>query len=107
MTPQPRREQLEAMLRDSPNDEFLRYGLAMEYVSAGEHETAVTHFRDLIALNPQKPYVPAFIMAAQSLVKIGRAGEAMAMLRHGIDAAGKQNEQHALGEMQGMLESLE
>ncbi len=26
-----RREQIEAMLRDEPNDLFLRYGLAMEY----------------------------------------------------------------------------
>jgi predicted Zn-dependent protease len=107
MTPQQRRDRLEAMLRDDPNDDFLRYGLAMEFVSVGELETAVQHLRDLIANKPDRPYVPAFLMAAQSLVKLGRATEAMSTLRQGIDAAGKQNELHAQGEMQGLLESLE
>lgn len=107
MTPEQRREQIEAMLREDPHDDFLRYGLAMEYASAGDLETAVRHLQELIALKPEKPYVPAFLMAAQSLVKLGRAGEAMATLRQGIEAAGKQNELHAQGEMQSLLESLE
>lgn len=107
MTPQQRREHLEAMLRDDPHDDFLRYGLAMEFVSAGELEIAVNQLQALIAAKPERPYVPAFLMAAQALAKLGRAREAMTILRHGIDAAGRQNELHAQGEMQGLLESLE
>lgn len=102
-----RRQQIEAMLAEDPSDEFLRYGLAMEYVGEGEHVTAVRLLRELIALNPTKPYVPAYLMAAQSLQKLGQASEAIPLLREGVAAAEKQGNQHAAGEMQGLLDMLE
>lgn len=102
-----RREQLEAMLADNPNDEFLRYGLAMEFASAGDHAAAVQQLRDLIALNPTRPYVPAYHMAGQSLVKLGMFADAIALLREGIDKARQQGNDHAASEMQGLVETLE
>ena len=36
-----RREQLEAMLANDPNDTFLRYALAMELENATEFETSI------------------------------------------------------------------
>jgi len=96
--------QIEAMLADSPDDAFLRYGLAMEYVGQGEDAIAVEQFRALIAL---EPYVPAFLQVGQVLAKLGKAGEAMAILRQGMTAAQKAGDMHAHGEMQGLLESLE
>ena len=107
MNPSARRQQLEQMLQDDPDDEFLRYGLAMEYLSEGAAETAVQKLRELIALNPAKPYVPAFLMAAQTLLKLGRAGEAIPLLRDGVAAAQAQGNQHAAGEMQGLLDTVE
>ena len=38
------------MLEEEPNDPFLRYGLAMEYVSEGDNESAVRCLR----LRPRK-----------------------------------------------------
>lgn len=102
-----RREQLEAMLRDDPADDFLRYALAMEYVGAADHETAVRLFREQIALKPERPYVPAYLMAAQSLLKLGRTTEAADLLRQGVEQARAQNNLHAMGEMQGLLDGLE
>jgi len=102
-----RREQLEAMLAEEPNDEFLRYALAMEFVSAGDLDSAVRHLRDLIALNPAKPYVPAYQIAGQSLLKLGRTNEAISLLRSGVAEANKQGNLHAAGEMQGLLDSVE
>jgi predicted Zn-dependent protease len=102
-----RRQQIEEMLKNDPNDEFLRYGLAMEHLNAGEAETAIRQLRDLIALNPAKPYVPAFQIAAQVLLKLGRAGEAIPLLRDGVAAAQKQGNDHAAGEMQVLLDSVE
>ena len=101
-----RRQQLEAMLADDPDDEFLRYALAMEFVSEGNPEAAVRHLRDLIALNPAKPYVPAYLMAGQALLKIGRTTDAIALLREGVTAAEQQGNLHAAGEMQGLLDSV-
>lgn len=107
MNPQQRRQMLEEMLAESPGDNELRYALAMEELSGGDLEAAIRRFRELTAGEPAKSHVPAFLMAAQTLQKVGRAGEAAAILRQGIEAARVQNNLHALGEMQGMLDLLE
>jgi predicted Zn-dependent protease len=107
MSDKTRRKKLEAMLASDGNDPFLRYALAMEYVSAGDHATAVQQFSVLTAPGVAKPYVPAFLMGAQSLVKLGKSGDAVPLLREGIKAAKKQGDSHAAGEMEALLESLE
>lgn len=99
-----RRRMLQELLAESPDDPELHYALAMEEVSAGDHEAAVARFRTLIASHN---HVPAYLMAAQSLLKLGRTPEAATILRDGIDAARRQNNLHALGEMQGLLATLE
>ena len=102
-----RRRTLEEMLAETPDDAELHYALAMEDVSTGDHEAGIRRFRDLIARHPARPHVPAFLMAAQALQKLGRASEAIAILRDGVSAAQQQNNLHAMGEMQGMLDALE
>src|SRR5262245_51635024 len=105
MSAETRRRMLEEMLAESPDDTELRYALAMEDVSAGDHTVAAQRFRDLAAL--PKPHVPAFLMGAQSLLKLGKTGDAIALLRQGVAAAQAQGNQHARDEMQGMIDSLE
>ena len=99
-----RRERLEAMLAAEPHDQFLRYSLAMELDKEGRHEESLARFRQLAADNP--PYVAAFFMAGQQLARLGRADEARAILRDGIEAARTQNDGHAAGEMSEFLASL-
>lgn len=100
----PRMAQLEAMLADDPNDAELRYFLAMECLSAGDEATGVAKLRELTAT---ASYVPAFLQAGQVLNRLGQVTEACAVLRKGIDAARVQRNDHALGEMQGLLDSIE
>jgi len=100
-----RMQQIRALLAEDPADPFLRYGLAMEYASQGDEQTAATHFRDLIAASPE--YVPAYLMLGQTLVRLGEDDEAKDTLRRGVAAAGKAGNEHAQGEMQALLESLE
>lgn len=99
-----RREKIEAMLADDPGDTFLRYSLAMELDKQGHHEDSLAKFAELT--RDDSPYVPAFFMAAQQLVRIGRADEARAILRDGIDEATRQDDAHAAHEMSEFLESL-
>ena len=99
-----RKQQIEEMLADEPNDPFLRYGLAMEHLGAGDVEGAVRCLRDLIALDPG--YVPAYQQCAQALARLGRTAEAADVFRRGIAAARQKGDEHAAGEMQGMLDSL-
>jgi predicted Zn-dependent protease len=104
MSAKTRKQQLEELLADDPNDPFLRYGLAMEYVSAGDHAAAVGHFQQLLTASPD--YVPAYLQAGQALIRLGRAAEAREVLGRGIGAARAQGDLHAAEEMQGFLASL-
>jgi len=99
-----RLEKIEAMLVDSPHDTFLRYGLAMELEKAGRHAESLQGLQSLMA--DATPYVPAFFMAAQHLVRQGRINEARGYLRSGIEEARRRGDAHAAGEMSEMLASL-
>jgi thioredoxin-like negative regulator of GroEL len=99
-----RKQQIEELLRDDPGDAFLRYGLAMEHVSAGDDAEAVRCFGELLAVSPG--YVPGFLQAGQALIRLGRTEEARDLLARGIAAARKQNDLHAAEEMQDFLAGL-
>ncbi|MDA7950460.1 MAG: hypothetical protein MPJ24_03145 [Pirellulaceae bacterium] len=99
-----RRENIESMLVDDPNDTFLQYALAMELEKEKEHEKSLTILDKLSKGSP--PYVPAFFMAGQQLAKLGRVNEARTFLREGIEVARSVNDLHAAGEMADFLASL-
>ncbi len=110
MTKSPRLLQIEAMLADHPTDAFLRYGQAMEYAGGGDDATSAELLRQLIALGGESPYIPAFLMAGQTYARLGEEGKAADVLRAGIAAAeraGTPQALHALGEMQGLLSTVE
>lgn len=99
-----RLQKIEAMLADDPTDTFLRYSLAMELDKVGENNASLARLGELAAEEP--PYVPAFFMAGQQLVRLGRVNEARTFLRDGIEAARTQGNAHAAGEMSEFLSSL-
>ena len=103
----PRMAQLEALLAEDPDDAFLRYGLALEHASAGDDATSAAVLHDLIARTAANPYVPAFLMCGQSLMRLDRTAEACAVLKQGIAAAARAGNTHAQGEMEGLLASIE
>ena len=110
MATTPRMAQIEAMLADDPEDAFLRYGLAMEYASAGDDAACVVVLHDLIARTAAEPYIPAFLQAGQALVRLDRIPEACDVLKQGIAAATKAGTPaalHAQSEMQGLLATIE
>ena len=104
MTSKSRKQQIEEMLAEDPNDSFLRYGLAMEYVSAGQDEEAVTCFAELLRRTPD--YVPGYMQAGRALTRLDRIEDARAMFKEGITVARQQGDQHAAEEMQGFLDGL-
>jgi hypothetical protein len=99
-----RRAKLEAMLAEDSSDVFLRYALALELEKEGDFEGSLARLAELQRGDP--PYVPAFFMAAQQLVRLARIAEARTALRDGIDQARQQGNSHAAGEMSELLASL-
>ena len=105
MTAVNRREKLETMLLASPNDQMLRYMLAMELDKEAEYDRSLELFGSL--MNDAPPYVPAFLMAGQLLARLERVDEARSTYRTGVLEAQQQGNDHAAGEMTGFLQSLD
>ena len=95
---------LKEILATNPDDAFARYALGLEYSGAGETEAALTEFRRLLASHPD--YTNGYFMAAQALARAERAEDAKAMLQQGIECARRTRNQHALSEMEAMLDEL-
>ena len=96
---------LNEILAQNPSDAFARYGLAMEYAGRGETDTALTEFARLLDQHPD--YTAGYFMAAQTLAKAERIDEAKVRLTQGISSARRTGNQHALSEMQAMLDDLD
>jgi predicted Zn-dependent protease len=77
----------------------------MEYVNRGEIETGLAEFDALLAAHPD--YTAGYFMAAQTLAKAERTAEAIQKLHAGIASARRTGNNHALSEMQGMLDELD
>jgi Tfp pilus assembly protein PilF len=104
MTAKSRRQRLEEMLAQDPNDAFLRYGLAMDYAGGGDDVAAAKEFAELMRTAPD--YVPGYLQAGQVLARLGRDDEARAVYRAGVVAAQRAGDAHAAGELQGFLDML-
>ena len=104
MTGKSRKQQIEEMLADDPKDAFLRYGLAMEYVSAGQDEDAMRCFTELLRDTPD--YIPGYMQQGLALTRCNRIEEARTVYRTGIAMARQKGDQHAAEEMTRFLEEL-
>lgn len=99
-----RLELLRSMVGENPNDSFLRYGLAMEYINSGDLERAIEEFRALLAANPS--YSAAYYHGGQALEKAGRREEARTLYKEGLDATTRNGDLHTRSEIQAALDSL-
>jgi tetratricopeptide (TPR) repeat protein len=105
MTNSTRRQKLESMLEAAPDDQMLRYMLAMEYDKEAMPDRSLELFRGLMEQTP--PYVPAYLMAGQLLARLERTDEARQTYQTGIAEARRQSNDHAAGEMTGFLQALQ
>ncbi len=93
------------ILTQNPDDAFARYGLAMEHKQRGEIDLALEQFDELQKRHPD--YTAGHQMAAQTLIAGGKLQDAEQRLHAGIESARRTRNQHALAEMEGMLDELQ
>ena len=96
---------LKEILALDPKNSFARYGVAMELAGRGETKAALSEFDILLANDPE--YTAGYFMSAQTLATAGRTAEAIERLKAGIASAARSGNQHALSEMQAMLDELD
>ena len=99
-----RLEQIQQMLVLDPDDVFLQFSLAMEYVKLGRHEDALLQFTRVNQMDAD--YVPAYFQQAHTLVALQRSDEARQVLQQGIEAATRVGDTHAASQMSQMLNLL-
>jgi Tfp pilus assembly protein PilF len=91
--------------RENPNDSFVSYGIALEYISAKDYKSAETYLKELLK-NDEK-YVPAYMQFAMMKEKLGEIDEAKNLYLEGIKIAKETGDNHAAKEMEEFLNDLE
>jgi tetratricopeptide (TPR) repeat protein len=92
---------LRDLLAQNPGNSFMRYGLAMEYVKAGELQCAVEEFSAILVNDPS--YSAAYFHGGQALEKLGRIEDARDYYRRGIEYS---RDPHARSELEAALDIL-
>jgi len=90
-------ETLKGFLKDNPNDSFLRYALALEYIKLGQNDEAVREFEAVRNTDPE--YVATYY-------QLGQKHDAEKTFRTGITVATKAGDEHTRSELEAALELL-
>ena len=91
--------------KKDPNDPFVLYCLALEYVSENQIAKAENFFLKLLEQYPD--YIAGYLQYAQLKEKESKIEDARDLYRRGIEAANKSGDKKSAKEMEGFLDELE
>lgn len=97
-------ERIQEMLQASPEDNFLRHALALEYIKMDNDAEAEKLFKAILSQSPD--YVGSYYHLAKLLERNGNTKEAIDWYERGMQTAKKQNDMHAYNELQSAYEDL-
>lgn len=93
-----RLEKLLEFIKNEPNDEFLQYALATEYLRLGDQEKALEYFEGLVANHPN--YVGTYYHLGKLYEQVGRKDDAITVYQKGIEVTRAARDNHAMSELQ-------
>jgi len=99
-----RLEQLKKLYAADPNDAFCTYGIALELAKTGQHDEALDWLKKTLEIDAD--YFYAYYQQGRILSESGNDDAAIEALNTGI-AAAKGKDDHAAGEMQELLMSID
>lgn len=97
-------QQLTGFLNDTPDDPFLQYALATEYLKIGQTADALRYYESLRANHPD--YVGTYYHLGKLYEALGQKDNAIAVYIEGMDAARKKRDMHALSELRGVYHAI-
>jgi tetratricopeptide (TPR) repeat protein len=97
-------EQIQAMLADMPDDNFLTHALALEYIKAGLAGKAFECFNANLNNNPD--YVATYYHLGKLQEQAGRTEEAIRTYEQGMEKAKNQGDIHSYNELSSVYEML-
>ena len=99
-----RKEKLQQMLKDTPQDSFLQHALAMEYISEGNDTAAIAIFEAI--LNREPSYTGSYYQLGKLLEKKENYAAALNWYKKGMESAGKDGDRKAYNELRSAYEEL-
>ena len=99
-----RLEQIQTFLTESPNDPFLIYAMALEYLKIHNYDKALDIFEQLTENHPM--YVGTYYHLGKLQEKLEQYDEALETYQEGMKVAQKLADRHSLNELQGAYNML-
>lgn len=93
------------MLLQEPNDEFLQYAIAIEYISSGEIQNAIAGLEKILTQN--KNYLAAYYQLGKCYEAQSKTEDAKRIYEQGVIVAKEQNKQKTLNELKEAIFLLE
>ncbi len=98
-----RLEKLLNFLQDEPDDPFLKYALATEYLNANDLNQALFYYEDLVNHHPG--YVGTYYHLGKLYEQLGRKPDAIETYKKGMEVSRSAKDMHAFSELQGVYNS--
>lgn len=92
-----RLEKLLEFLKNEPNDEFLQYALATEYLRLNNTGKALEYYEKLVTDHPG--YVGTYYHLGKLYEALNRKDDAIKIYELGMEAAQKKRDNHAFAEL--------
>lgn len=99
-----RLQKLLTFLENEPNDPFLKYALATEYLNADEKDKALSYYEDLI--NNHADYVGTYYHLGKLYEALDRKDDAISTYKKGMETARAARDMHAFSELQAVYNSV-
>jgi tetratricopeptide (TPR) repeat protein len=99
-----RLEKLLEFLKNEPNDEFLKYALATEYLRLNETDKALMYYEDLVNNHPG--YVGTYYHLGKLYETLNRKEDAVKTYETGMKVAREKRDNHAFSELQSVYNQL-
>ncbi len=93
-----RLDKLLEFIRNEPEDEFLKYALATEYLRLNQPDKALLYYEDLINNHPS--YVGTYYHLGKLYEALGRKQDAINIYEKGMQITKEKRDKHAFSELQ-------
>ena len=90
-----------SMQQIQPDDVFVQYAIALEWLKDRQYHQAITAFRKVLEIDAG--YLAAYYQLGQTYLAMSNTSEAIAVFENGISVAGKVGDIKTLAELKNAL----
>jgi tetratricopeptide (TPR) repeat protein len=95
-----RLEKLLEFIKNEPDDAFLKYALATEYLRLNQTDMALAYYEDLLSKHPN--YIGTYYHLGKLYEALNRKQEAINTYETGMKVTREQRDNHAFSELQAV-----